>query len=148
MKETKSLTKVEGQALQKWRVIDAKGKTLGRLASEVAQAIRGKDKPQFTPHIDCGDSVVVINAEQINLTGKKLEQKFYYRHSGYVGGLKKKSAGELLESHPERLIKFAVKGMLPKNRLGRHLNKKLKICCSDSHPYSAQKPEQMELKYS
>ncbi len=129
----------------KWLVVDAEGAVLGRLASEVASRLRGKHNPLFTPHVDMGDSVVVINAEKVRLTGKKLKQKQYYRHSGYVGGLKAISAEKLLEKRPEDLIRFAVKGMLPKNRLGSKLFKKLKVYAGESHPHEAQQPEVLEL---
>ena len=129
----------------KWLVVDADGAVLGRLASEVASRLRGKHNPLFTPHVDTGDSVVVINAEKVRLTGKKLKQKQYYRHSGYVGGLKAVSAEKLLEKRPEDLIRFAVKGMLPKNRLGSKLFKKLKVYAGENHPHEAQQPEVLEL---
>lgn len=125
---------------RKWYVVDAKGKTLGRLASEVAKILRGKHKPQYTPHIDTGDFVIVVNAAQVELTGKKLTDKIYYRHSGYPGGLKQISAGELRKKRPERLIEYAVKGMLPKGSLGRKQFKKLKVYAGADHPHEAQKP--------
>jgi len=124
-----------------WFLIDAQGQILGRLASEVASILRGKNKPVFTPHVDTGDFVVVINAEKIKLTGKKWDQKMYYRHSGYPGGLKSLSAKEVLEKKPEELIRHAVKGMLPKNRLGRKMLKKLKIYVGEEHPHEAQTPQ-------
>ena len=129
----------------KWLVVDADGAILGRLASNVASRLRGKHNPLFTPHVDMGDSVIVINAEKIQLTGRKLKQKQYYRHSGYIGGLKSISAEKLLEKRPEDLIRFAVKGMLPKNRLGSKLFKKLKVYAGNSHPHEAQQPEVLEL---
>ncbi len=129
----------------KWWVVDANGAILGRLASMIASRLRGKHNPLFTPHIDTGDHVVVINAEKIVLTGKKLEKKQYYRHSGYIGGLKSITAGKLLEKKPEDLVRFAVKGMLPKNRLGRSLFKKLKVYSGANHPHEAQKPEILEV---
>ena len=129
----------------KWWVVDANGAILGRLASMIASRLRGKHNPMFTPHIDTGDHVVVINAEKIVLTGKKLEKKQYYRHSGYIGGLKSITAGKLLEKKPEDLIRFAVKGMLPKNRLGRSLFKKLKVYSGANHPHEAQNPEVLEV---
>ncbi len=131
---------------RKWYVVDAAGKTLGRLATEVATLLRGKHKPTYTPHIDTGDFVVVINASQINLTGKKLEQKRYYRHSGYPGGLKSVTAGELRASRPERMIELAVKGMLPKGPLGRAQVKKLKVYAGSEHPHQAQQPVEYELR--
>ena len=129
----------------KWLVVDAEGAILGRLASNVASRLRGKHNPLFTPHVDMGDSIIVINAEKIRLTGRKLKQKQYYRHSGYIGGLKSISAEKLLEKRPEDLIRFAVKGMLPKNRLGSKLFKKLKVYAGNSHPHEAQQPEVLEL---
>ncbi len=129
----------------KWLVVDADGAILGRLASNIASRLRGKHNPLFTPHVDMGDSVIVINAEKIQLTGRKLKQKQYYRHSGYIGGLKSISAEKLLEKRPEDLIRFAVKGMLPKNRLGSKLFKKLKVYAGNSHPHDAQQPEALEL---
>lgn len=131
---------------RKWLVVDAAGQTLGRLASEVASLIRGKHKPQFTPHVDTGDFVVVINAEKIVLTGKKLQQKKYYRHSGYPGGLRTTTAQEMLNSKPERIIELAVKGMLPKNKLGNALQTKLKVYAGAEHPHAAQQPEVWELR--
>jgi large subunit ribosomal protein L13 len=130
----------------KWYVIDAEGMVLGRLASVVAAHIRGKYNPMFTPHVDCGDSIIVINADKIVLTGRKWEQKNYYRYSGYVGGLKSITAAKLLEKSPEDLVRFAVKGMLPKNRLGRKLNKKLHVYAGNQHPHSAQQPEELRLQ--
>ena len=129
----------------KWYVVDAEGAILGRLASLIASRLRGKHNPLFTPHVDTGDSVIVINADKIALTGRKLEQKRYYRHSGYIGSLKTITAKKLLEKKPEDLIRFAVKGMLPKNRLGAKLFKKLKVYAGGKHPHDAQMPEVMEL---
>lgn len=131
---------------QKWYVVDAAGKTLGRLATEVATLLRGKHKPTYTPHIDTGDFVIVINSSQINLTGKKLEQKRYYRHSGFPGGLKSITAGDLRASRPERMIELAVKGMLPKGPLGRSQLKKLKVYAGSEHPHQAQQPIPYELR--
>jgi large subunit ribosomal protein L13 len=128
----------------KWWFVDAKGEVLGRLATRIASRLRGKHNPLFTPHVDTGDWVVVVNADKIVLTGKKMEKKNYYRHSGYIGGLKTTTAKELIEKKPEDLIRFAVKGMLPKNRLGRKLFKKLKVYAGDKHPHHAQMPEIME----
>jgi len=127
----------------KWWFVDAKGEVLGRLATRIASRLRGKHNPLFTPHVDTGDWVVVVNADKIVLTGKKMEKKNYYRHSGYMGGLKTTTAKELIEKSPEDLIRFAVKGMLPKNRLGRKLFKKLKVYAGDKHPHDAQMPEMM-----
>ena len=127
-----------------WWVVDAEGAVLGRLASNIAARLRGKHNPLFTPHADTGDWVVVINAEKIVLTGRKWDQKKYYRHSGYIGGLKTVTARKLMEKKPEDLIRNAVKGMLPKNKLGRKLLKKLKVYTGDSHPHQAQSPERIE----
>ena len=129
----------------KWCLVDAKGAVLGRLATVVAARLRGKHNPLFTPHVDTGDHVIVINADKIVLTGRKMDQKNYYRHSGYVGGLKTISARKLMEKRPEDLVRFAVKGMLPKNRLGRKLYKKLKVYSGHQHPHEAQQPETLEI---
>lgn len=129
----------------KWYVVDADGQILGRLASLIAARLRGKNSPLFTPHSDMGDSIVVINADKIMLTGRKWDQKNYYRHSGYVGGLKAITAKKLLEKRPEDLIRFAVKGMLPKNRLGRQIYKKLKVYAGTDHPHTAQQPEVLSI---
>ena len=131
---------------EKWWLVDAEGEVLGRLATQIAARLRGKHNPLFTPHVDSGDSVVVVNAEKIVLTGRKWAQKKYYHHSGYIGGLKEITAKKLLEKQPEDLIRFAVKGMLPKNRLGRTLLKKLKVYAGGSHPHEAQKPEPLTLQ--
>ncbi|MGC8720209.1 MAG: 50S ribosomal protein L13 [Thermodesulforhabdaceae bacterium] len=130
---------------RKWILVDAEGKVLGRLASYIAVRLRGKHLPTFTPHVDNGDFVVVINAEKVKLTGKKWDQKIYRRHSGYMGGLKEISARKMLQEHPERLLYYAVKGMLPKNRLGRKLLKKLKIYTGPKHPHEAQQPQKVEF---
>ena len=130
---------------RKWYVVDAEGKTLGRLASEVASVLRGKNKPTFTPHIDTGDYVIIVNADKIKVTGKKLDQKVYYRHSGYVGGIKETTLKEMLNKHPERVIEFAVKGMLPKGPLGRSMIKKLHVYAGPEHEQQAQKPEAYEV---
>ena len=130
---------------RKWFVVDAEGKTLGRLAAEVAKVLRGKHKPTFTPHVDTGDHVIVVNAEKIRLTGKKLDQKEYFRHSGYPGGTTFVKAGDMLKKHPERLVEMAVKGMLPKNRLGAQMYRKLNVYVGPEHPHAAQKPEVLEL---
>jgi len=129
----------------KWFVVDAKDAVLGRLASSIAARLRGKHNPLFTPHVDSGDWIVVVNADKIVLTGKKWEKKKYYRHSGYIGGLKTITAQKLLKKRPEDLIRFAVKGMLPKNRLGSKLLKKLKVYAGDKHPHEAQQPEALTL---
>jgi len=130
---------------ENWCVIDAKDKILGRLASQVAYRIRGKNNPLFSPHVDTGDWIIIINAEKIRLTGNKLDQKKYYRHSGYIGGLRTETAKELLEKRPEEVIKKAVRGMLPKNRLGRKLGRKLFVYAGDQHPHAAQKPDAVEI---
>lgn len=130
---------------RKWYLVDADGKTLGRLASRVAAILRGKHKPAFTPHLDMGDHVVVINAEQVRLTGKKRQGKTYYRHSFYPGGLKAVSAERMLQQKPDRVIELAVKGMLPHNRLGRKMAKKLKVYRGPDHPHQAQNPERIEV---
>ena len=126
---------------RKWYVVDATGYTLGRLASEVAKVLRGKNKPEFTPHIDTGDNVIVINAEKIKVTGKKLDQKVYYHHSDYVGGMKETTLREMMAKKPEQVIELAVKGMLPKGPLGRTMIKKLHVYAGAEHAHQAQKPE-------
>ena len=125
---------------RQWLVVDAAGRTLGRLATQVAMALRGKHKPIYTPHVDTGDFVVVVNAAQVQLTGRKLDQKMYYRHSGYMGGLKAQSARQLMSRKPEEVLRHAVRGMLPKNSLGRQLLRKLKIYAGGDHPHEAQQP--------
>ena len=132
---------------RKWYVVDAEGKTLGRLASEVAKVLRGKNKPQFTPHIDTGDYVIITNADKITVTGKKLEQKIYYRHSDYVGGMKEMTLKEKLDKKPESVIELAVKGMLPKGPLGRSMITKLHVYAGPDHEQAAQKPEVLEIKF-
>ncbi|SFF00295.1 50S ribosomal protein L13 [Alteribacillus iranensis] len=131
---------------RKWFVIDAEGQTLGRLSSEVAALLRGKHKPQYTPHIDTGDNVIIINAEKIKLTGNKLQDKMYYRHSHYAGGLKETRASEMLAKKPEQIIELAVKGMLPKGSLGRKQAKKLHVYAGSEHKQQAQQPEKYELR--
>lgn len=130
---------------EKWWIVNADGAVLGRLASTIAARLIGKHNPLFTPHADTGDSVIVINAEKITLTGRKWDLKNYYRHSGYIGGLKAITAKRLMEKKPEDLVRFAVKGMLPKNRLGTKLFKKLKVYAGDKHPHEAQNPEVLEF---
>ena len=130
---------------RKWYVVDADGCTLGRLASEVASVLRGKNKPQYTPNVDTGDYVIVINAEKINVTGKKLDQKIYYRHSEYVGGMKEITLREMLAKKPEKVIELAVKGMLPKGPLGRQMYSKLHVYAGAEHPHAAQKPEVLKF---
>ncbi len=128
-----------------WVLVDAKDKVLGRLAADVASILRGKTKPTYTPHIDVGDFVVIINADKVRLTGRKLEQKKYYNHSGYMGGLRERTARQLMEKRPEEVIKHAVKGMLPKNSLGRSMFKKLKVYTGENHPHEAQQPQAINL---
>ena len=142
---SKTFVPTQERDKQKWYLIDADGKVLGRLASRIATLIRGKDNPLFTPHLDMGAYVIVINAEKVTLTGKKMNMKKYYSYTGYPGGLKEIPVMHLLEKHPERIIEKAVKGMLPHNRLGRRLNKKLFVYAGDKHPHQAQKPELLEL---
>lgn len=141
----KTFVAKEHEVEKKWHLIDAKDRILGRLASKIAILLRGKHKPIFTPHMDAGDYVVVVNADKVALTGDKLEKKMYYRHSGYVGGLKEIPAKEMLLRRPENLIKLAVKGMLPKNSLGRRQLTKLKIYAGPDHPHQAQKLEKLEI---
>jgi large subunit ribosomal protein L13 len=138
------LTREDALAGRRWFVIDARDQVLGRVASEAARLLRGKNKPSFTPHVDCGDFVVIVNAEHIKLTGNKDQTKVYYRHSGYPGGIREQTAGKLRAMHPERLVRFAVTGMLPKNRLGRRLATKLKIYVGAEHPHAAQQPVVIE----
>jgi large subunit ribosomal protein L13 len=128
-----------------WYVVDAEGKTLGRLATQLADALRGKRKPEYTPHCDTGDFVVVVNAAKIRVTGNKASDKLYYRHSGYPGGLRSRSLGEMLERRPEEVIRRAVKGMLPRNRLGRQQLTKLKVYAGPEHPHAAQSPQAFEI---
>ena len=131
---------------RKWYVVDAKGATLGRLASEVASVLRGKNKPEFIPHADCGDYVIVINAAEVKVTGKKLDQKIYYNHSEYVGGMRETTLRELLAKKPERVVELAIKGMLPKGPLGRDMYRKLHVYAGENHGHQAQKPVVMEIK--
>jgi len=141
----KTYTVKASEIEREWFVVDAEGKTLGRLASEIAKILKGKHKPIYSPHLDVGDFVIVINAEKVRVTGRKLEQKFYYRHSGYPGGLKSISLRDQLARHPTRVLKAAVRGMLPKNRLGRRMIKKLKIYAGKEHPHQAQQPKELVL---
>jgi large subunit ribosomal protein L13 len=129
-----------------WVLVDAEGKTLGRLATHIADALRGKRKPTYTPHVDVGDFVVVVNAEKITVTGDKRNEKVYYRHSGYPGGLKRRTLNDMLERRPEEVIRLAVKGMLPRNRLARKQLTKLKVYAGPDHPHAAQKPAPLEIK--
>ncbi|MDR4167936.1 50S ribosomal protein L13 [Bacillus paranthracis] len=131
---------------RKWYMVDAEGQTLGRLASEVASILRGKNKPTFTPHVDTGDHVIIINAEKIHLTGNKLNDKIYYRHTNHPGGLKQRTALEMRTNYPVQMLELAIKGMLPKGRLGRQVSKKLNVYAGAEHPHQAQKPEVYELR--
>ena len=128
-----------------WFVVDAEGKTLGRLATGIADVLRGKRKPEYTPHCDTGDFVVVVNADKVVVTGNKRNDKVYYRHTGYPGGIKSRTLGEMLERRPEEVIRSAVQGMLPRNRLGRQQLRKLKVYAGPDHPHAAQQPQQMEI---
>lgn len=141
----KTYTPTESDIQRRWWVVDADGKVLGRLASEVAGILRGKHKPIFTPHLDTGDYVVVINAEKVRLTGDKANQKTYFRHSGYMGGERFIPFRRMLEKHPERVIELAVKGMLPKNHLGREMRKKLRVYAGPEHPHAGQQPQPLEI---
>ncbi len=129
-----------------WYIVDAAGKTLGRLSTEIATLLRGKHKPTFTPHVDNGDYVVIINAEKIHLTGKKMSDKIYYKHSGHPGGLKMQTAGDMLAKHPERLLELSIKGMLPKGPLGKGMFRKLFVYAGENHPHEAQQPKEYTLK--
>jgi large subunit ribosomal protein L13 len=130
---------------RRWLIVDAENKVLGRLASEIAQLLRGKHKPMFTPHLDTGDFVIVVNAEKVRLTGNKAETKTYFRHTGYMGGEKHIPVKDMLTAHPERVVELAVKGMLPKNNLGRLMRRKLKVYAGPDHPHVAQQPEAIEI---
>ncbi len=132
---------------RKWYVVDATGHTLGRLASEVAKVLRGKNKPIFTPHMDCGDYVIIVNADKVNVSGKKLDQKIYYNHSDYVGGMKETTLREMMAKKPEKVMELAVKGMLPKGPLGRSMMTKLHVYAGPEHDHAAQKPEVLEIKF-
>ena len=132
---------------RKWYVVDATGYTLGRLASEVARVLRGKNKPIYTPHMDCGDYVIIVNADKVKVTGKKLDQKIYYHHSEYVGGMKETTLREMMAKKPEKVVKLAVKGMLPKGALGKDMLKKLHVYAGPEHEHAAQKPEVLEFKF-
>lgn len=133
------------EVVRKWYVVDADGQTLGRLATRIADLLRGKHKPIYTPHVDCGDYVIVVNAEKIHVTGKRMDEKKYYRHSGYPGGIKERTLREMLAKKPEDVITLAVKRMLPKNVLARHIIKKLKVYAGPEHPHAAQNPEPLEF---
>lgn len=141
----KTISVREQDVKHDWYVVDAQGQTLGRLASYVATILRGKHKPDYTPHVDCGDYVIIVNAEKIHVTGQKLSQKKYYRHSGYIGGLKEISLRDQLQKFPNRVLEAAVRGMLPKNRLGRRMFKKLKVYAGPNHPHQAQQPKAIDF---
>lgn len=141
----KTISAREQDIQRDWYVVDAQGQTLGRLATRVATVLRGKHKALYTPHVDCGDYVIIVNAEKIHTTGQKLTQKRYYRHSGYPGGLREITLRDQLQKFPERVLESAVRGMLPKNRLGRKMFKKLKVYAGPSHPHEAQQPKPLEL---
>jgi large subunit ribosomal protein L13 len=141
----KTISAKEEEIQRDWYVIDAQGQTLGRLATRTAAILRGKHKPLFTPHVDCGDYVIIVNAEKVHVTGQKMSQKKYYRHSGYPGGIKEISLRDQLQKFPERVLETAVRGMLPKNRLGRRMFKKLKVYPGPNHPHQAQQPKPMEF---
>ena len=136
----------KSDVIRNWYVIDAEGKNLGRVASKAATILRGKHKAIYTPHVDCGDYVIIINAEKVNLTGNKLDQKMYYNHSGYPGGLRERNAKTMLEKYPVEMVERAVKGMLPKNRLGRQIFRQLFVYAGSDHKHEAQKPERLEVK--
>ncbi len=131
------------EVVRDWYVIDAEGQTLGRLATKVATVLRGKNKPTYTPHIDCGDFVIILNAEKVELTGNKLDNKIYYNHSGYTGGLRERTARTMRDKYPVEMVERAIKGMLPKNRLGRQMYKKLFVYAGSEHPHTAQQPKEM-----
>jgi len=141
----KTFTATPATIKREWCVVDATDKTLGRLATELAHRLRGKHKPEFTPNMDTGDHMIVVNAEKIKVTGKKLDDKMYHRYTGYIGNLKSINLGKLLDTHPERAIQYAVKGMLPKNPLGRAMYRKLHVYAGPEHPHEAQQPTQLEL---
>lgn len=135
-----------GEVEREWVIIDAENQVLGRVATKAAQILKGKHKPQYTPHVDTGDFVIIINADKVRVTGAKASDKAYYRHSGFPGGLKRESFAEAMEKHPERVLQHAVKGMLPKNTLGRAMGKKLKVYAGAEHPHAAQQPRKIELE--
>ncbi len=142
----RTLSSKKSEIVQKWYVVDADGQILGRLASQVASVLRGKHRPSFTPHVDMGDHVVVINCEKVILTGQKLRQKMYHRHSGYPGGLHSVDAGKMMREKPERVVTWAIEGMLPKNKLGKAMARKLRVYVGTAHPHIAQNPEPMKLE--
>ena len=134
------------EVVRNWYVLDADGVNLGRLATKAAHVLRGKHKPTFTPHVDCGDNIIIINASKVNLTGNKLDDKIYYNHSGYTGGLRERTAREMKENYPVEMVERAVKGMLPNGRLGRQMYKKLFVYAGESHPHAAQQPVELKVK--
>ena len=141
----RTFTQKQEEIERNWYIVDAEGETLGRLASRIAPILKGKHKPVYTPHLDCGDYVIIVNAEKVRVTGRKMDQKLYYRHSGYPGGLRSISLKDQLAKRPERVLQAAIRGMLPKNKLGRRMLKKLKVYAGDSHPHQAQQPRPLEL---
>jgi len=141
----RTFTAKTAEIKRQWYIVDAQGQTLGRLASKIAPILKGKHKPTYTPHLDCGDFVVVINVDKVRVTGRKLDQKIYYRHTEYPGGLKSINLRDQLAQHPDRVLMSAVKGMLPKNRLGRQMIKKLKLYAGEAHPHQAQQPKSLPL---
>jgi large subunit ribosomal protein L13 len=141
----RTFTQKQAEIERDWYVVDAQGETLGRLASRIAPILKGKHKPSYTPHLDCGDFVIIVNAEKVRVTGRKLDQKFYHRHSGYPGGLRSTSLRDQLDKYPERVLQAAIRGMLPKNKLGRRMIKKLKVYAGDAHPHDAQQPKPLDL---
>lgn len=141
----KSFIQKPAEVERKWYIVDAEGKTLGRMATQIAAILRGKNKPTFTPHVDCGDYVIVINAEKVAVTGKKRKEKVYTRHTGYPGGLRQVTFDELMEKHPEEAVRHAVKGMMPTGKLGRQMYKKLKVYAGPEHGHAAQKPEKLDI---
>ena len=134
------------EVVRNWYVLDAEGVNLGRLAAKAAHMLRGKHKPTFTPHVDCGDNIIIINASKVNLTGNKLDDKIYYNHSGYTGGLRERTAREMKENYPVEMVERAVKGMLPNGRLGRQMYKKLFVYAGENHPHAAQQPVELKVK--
>ncbi|TDT37899.1 LSU ribosomal protein L13P [Halospina denitrificans] len=141
----KTLSAKPESVTRDWYVVDASDKTLGRLSTEIARRLRGKHKPEYTPHVDTGDYIVVVNAEKVRVTGRKTTDKQYYRHTGYPGGIRSMNFEEMIERHPERVIEYSVKGMLPRGPLGRAMFKKLKVYAGDEHPHTAQQPQQLEI---
>jgi large subunit ribosomal protein L13 len=140
----RTFTEKQAEIEREWYLVDADGQTLGRLASRIAPILKGKHKPTYTPYLDCGDFVIIVNAEKVRVTGRKLDQVFHHHHSGYPGGLRSVSLREQLGKHPERVLQAAVRGMLPKNKLGRRMIKKLKVYAGDAHPHQAQQPKPLE----